>query len=259
MRKVKPSNGALEKAQGKYVPGVSISCVTLCFHSGSLKVLLCKYKISNKWVLPGGLIGEDEDSDEAVQRVLRRRTNTDEAYIKQFYFFGKKKRIEPDDNIVEIIKQSDHINGNWDPTRFISLGYYSFVKYDDVNLLSSESESLKWFDINELPTSVYGDHREIINIAITTIRNQVGFLPIGYELLPTKFTMPELRSIYETILGRELDRRNFQRKMLSIGYIKPLHETRKIGAHKSPNLYTFEKDKYEEAARLGLQIMSNNL
>lgn len=92
-----------------------------------------------------------------------------------------------------------------------------------------------------------------------TIRQQIGFLPLGYGLLPEKFTMPELRTIYETILERELDRRNFQRKMLSIGYIKPLNETRKIGAHKSPNLYTFEKDKYDEAARLGLQIMSNNL
>jgi hypothetical protein len=241
-----------------FIPNISVDCIILAFHGGSLKTLLCKFKVSDRWMLPGGFVTENEDPDEAVLRVLKEKTELDNVYYKQFYFFGKKGRIKPDEN-EEMLKRFYVApdNGRQSPNRFISLGYYSLIKYDDAHVVAHEYEDVEWFDINEIP-ALYADHSEILNTAILTIRKQIGFVPVGYELLPEKFTMPELRTIYEAILGRELDRRNFQRKMLSIGYIQPLNETRKAGAHKSPNLYSFIKDKYEDAEKNGIQIMSNN-
>ncbi|MDU1889697.1 MAG: NUDIX domain-containing protein [Dysgonomonas sp.] len=249
----------LDQGLDLFIPNISVDCIVLGYHSGCIKVLLCKFKVSDKWMLPGGFVAKNEDPDESAYRVLEGRTGLKNVYLKQFYFFGKKSRIK----LEEHTKMLRHFNvdpqrGKWYLDRFISLGYYALVKYDEVELFAREYEDVDWFDINDIP-ELYADHREIVDTAIMTIRKQIGFIPIGYELLPEKFTMPELRSIYEALLGRKLDRRNFQRKMLSIGFIQPLNEKRKAGAHKSPNLYSFIKGKYDEAEKYGIQIMSNNL
>ena len=150
-------------------------------------------------------------------------------------------------------------NSHWFNQRFLTIAYYALVKFEEYNVQSNAlDEEVEWFDLKQVPR-LYGDHNKIINKAIETIRTQIGYIPIGFELLPRKFTMPELRIIYETIIGKELDRRNFQRKILSIGYINRLNETRKNGAHKAPQLYSFDKEKYEIANEYGLQIMSWNL
>lgn len=246
MGKEKLSTETLEQNKDIFIPNVSVDCTIFGFHSGCLKILLCKFKVSDKWMIPGGFISKDELPDEAASRVLIARTGLNDIYLKQFYFLGKKPNNE------DIIDKTSSLNSS------ISLAYYALIKFEEAKIQANEYENIGWFDINEIP-DLYPAHREIVNVAIETIRKQIGFVPIGYELLPEKFTMPELRSIYESILGRELDRRNFQRKMLSIGYIKALNETRKAGAHKSPNLYTFDKERYKEAEQLGIQIMSNNL
>ncbi|WP_029905122.1 NUDIX domain-containing protein [Prevotella sp. 10(H)] len=259
MEKEKVPVDTIDQDPDIFIPNVSVDCIILGFHAGSLKVLLSKFKVSDKWMLPGGFVAKDEDPDESAKRVLREKTGLNDIYLKQFYFFGKKGRIGLDEN-VEMLKRSklNHDKVNWPLDRFISLGYYALVKYNEVTLQADEEyEEAAWFDINQMP-ELYADHKEIIDTATFTIRRQIGFVPVGYELLPEKFTMPELRCIYEAILGRPIDRRNFQRKMLSIGYIQPLNETRKVGAHKSPNLYTFIKEKYDEAERFGIQVMSNN-
>lgn len=258
MKKEKSPFDTLDQGKEIFIPSVSVDCIIFGFHKGNIKTLLCKFKVSDKWMLPGGFVGKDEDPDEAALRVLDGRVGLKDVYLKQFYFFGRKDRINLEEH-EQILKgfKVDPKRGDWYMGRFISLGYYSLVKYDQTHVSEREYEDVEWFDINELP-DLYADHKEIIDTAISTIRKQVGFIPIGYNLLPEKFTMPELRSIYEAILGRELDRRNFQRKMLSIGYIKPLNEKRRAGAHKSPNLYSFIKDKYETVEKYGVQIMSNN-
>lgn len=235
--------------QNKYIPGVSISCVAFCFESGSLKLLLCKSNEGDKWILPGGSVAHDEDTDEAVRRILKSTIGVKYPYTNQFYFFGNKERTD--------IRGIENTNGSTS-SRFINLAYYSFIKTEEIKPLKSNTDYLKWFRIGDC-SDVHPDHIEIINTCILAIRKQIGFLPIGYGLLSEKFTMPELRTIYETILDRSIDRRNFQRKILSIGYVKPLYETRKIGGHKSPNLYKFDKKKYEEAAKSGIQLMSNSL
>lgn len=243
-----------------YLSGLSVNCVVFCFNSGVLKILLSRLGDSSKWNLIGGAIGKEESSDQSVQRIIKERIGVEKPYLRQYYFFSDRDRL--DEHFVDvIIKSSPSLERALnDSGRLISLGYYSFLKEEDANLNTAnvDNEELVWFNVHELP-EMQGDHGKIIKVCLATLKNQVGFLPIGYELLPEKFTLPELRVIYETILGRQLDRRNFQRKILSIGYVLPLNERRKIGAHKSPNLYTFVKEKYDEAAEKGIQIMTNNL
>lgn len=248
MEKQNTSTDTLEHEKEVFIPNVSVDCTIFGFHSGCIKILLSKFKVSNRWMIPGGFISKNELPDEAAVRVLNVSTGLNNIYLKQFYFLGKR----PDDKqCLEDDKSS--INSS------ISLAYYALIKFEKAKIrINAEYEDVGWFDINNIP-NLYPAHKEIVDVALATIRKQVGFVPIGYELLPEKFTMPELRSIYEAILGRELDRRNFQRKMLSIGYIKTLNETRKAGAHKSPNLYSFDKRRYKNAEQSGIQIMSNNL
>lgn len=249
----------LNLQQNEYIPNIATSCVILGFHGSTLKTLLVKLKGDNKWVVPSSFIRKDEDPDETAHRVLKEKTRLDNAYLKQFRFFGKRDRIKfgASKEVLKLLNINPS-ETEWDLNRFISLCYYSLIKSEEAILTPHEYEIVEWFDVNEMP-HLYSDHEEILQEALSTIRKEIGFIPIGYELLPEKFTMPELRCIYEAVLGRELDRRNFQRKMLSIGYIKPLNETRRMGAHKSPNLYSFIKEKYEDVKRYGVQIMSNNL
>lgn len=246
MKKEKSTAEPQRKEKDIFNLNISVDCTIFGFHSGSLKVLLCKPSVGEKWMLPGGLITRDEIPDETARRILKAKTGLSDTYLKQFSFFGRKDKKQEENENPEILSE-------------ISLAYFALIKSGDAQLVEdNDTEHVEWFEINNI-SDLHPEHKIIFETALSTLRKQIGFIPIGYELLPEKFTMPELRSIYEAILGRELDRRNFQRKMLSIGFIKALNETRKVGAHKSPNLYSFDKKKYEEAERLGIQLMSNNL
>ncbi|NDV79037.1 NUDIX domain-containing protein [Dysgonomonas sp. 511] len=227
-------------SENEYMPNVSVSCVILSFDEGCIKILLCKLKEDCSWTIPNSLVKKAENLNDSAKRIVKEKAGVADGYIRQFHFFDSNSN-EP--------CSAEH---------YIRLAYYSLIKYEDAELRSFDFEELEWFDINDTP-HMYPEYEETFRTAIATIRTLVGFIPIGFELLSPKFTMPELRSIYESILNRELDRRNFQRKMLSIGFIKPLNETRKVGAHKSPNLYSFIEDRYREAEESGSQIMSNNL
>lgn len=244
-----------------YMPSVSVDCVVLGFHSGCLRILLKKLRDNEQWMLPGSFIAIDEDVDKAAQRILYKKTGLKGISPRQFSLFGRKNRTEEVDN-AHILKSFDVEDGEvpWYLQRFMSVGYYALVQFDQIKPAKFKSDkeyTLNWFTFDSLP-ELYADHDEIIQEARNTIRMQLGFIPIGYKLLPEKFTMPELRTIYETILGRAIDRRNFQRKILSIGLVRSLNETRKIGPHKSPILYSFNKKKYAEAEKYGMQFMSNN-
>lgn len=261
MRKRKPLSDKLSLAVETFVPYISVDCIVLGFDSGKIKALLCKLKAGSEWMLTGGFIKREEEPDDAIYRVIKEKTGLERAgCLKKFHFLNKRCNIGDDENIMMLKRLDVDITPEnmANVQRLVSLGYYFLVKYPDVTISCQEFEDAAWFDINNLP-EMHANHRKLIDIATVSIRKQIGFVPFGYELLPGKFTMPELRGVYESILGRELDRRNFQRKMLSIGYIKPLDEIRKIGAHKSPNVYTFIEEKYKKAEEEGLQIMSNNL
>lgn len=238
-----------------YIAGMSVDCTIFAFNDGELKILLCRPNGFTKWLLPGGFIRKDEDVDSAANNILTHRTGLVDVYLKQFHLFGEKDRIDIEENrrIAETLPiGKEYVE--WFAQRFITIGYYAFVEFKKARINTLADEDVAWFSVDNLvDIEFYADHRHIIEVSLCTLRAQLGSVPIGYELLPERFTMPELRSIYETILGYKTDRRNFQRKMLSSGIINCLKETRKIGAHKSPKLYSFDKEKYLEALKYGFQ------
>ena len=233
-----------KESWNNYLPNLSIDCVVFGFDNDSLKVLLLKMKDSNLWGIPGGYILKQETLNEAANRILKQRTGADNIYLQQFRVFSDLKRSE---GFFE-----DYPDGIWNKQRFLSIGFYALVNYSDVNLIVDEfSEACVWKSIDELPEFMM-DHRAIFDKALIRLRKQLNDKPIGYNLLPEKFTMPELQKLYETILGKKLNRGNFYRKMLRYDILQKLDEIRKGGAHKAPDLYKFDIEKYKKALEQGL-------
>ncbi|OXG03089.1 hypothetical protein BC749_1011125 [Flavobacterium araucananum] len=236
-----------------YQPGLSIDCVIFGFHDNQLKVLLIKAPYEDKWSLPGGFVPIDQDIDTAAVTVLNLRTGMEGIFLRQFATFGRVKR---NDNHFEKAVLA-HFNileedGKWFTQRFVTIGYYALVDFlKAIPHKENSTEIIEWIDHKEVPDLIL-DHKEILDKALNTLRIELNLMPIGYNLLPEKFTIPELQKLYETILDRKLDRRNFLRKITNIGILTKLDEKKSNVAHKAPNLYTFDKDKYEEVLKNGL-------
>jgi ADP-ribose pyrophosphatase YjhB (NUDIX family) len=237
-----------------YLPSLSLDCVIFGFHENQLKVLLLKMKNARQWSLPGGFVFKNEDVDQAAKRVLKERTGLSEIFLQQFYVFGQPKRS--DSNFHREVLRKDGIelkDDHWLFRRFVTVGYYALVEYSFVDPKpDSFSEFCTWRDVDDLPELMM-DHSQIVKKALETLRLHLNYQPIGYNLLPAKFTMPQLQKLYETILDQRLDRRNFQRKILSYGILKRLEEVKKGGAHKAPFLYSFDLKRYKRALKEGLQ------
>lgn len=228
-----------------FLPHISIDCVVFGFHNSSLKALLLKPVNTYEWGLPGGYVKRDEDIREGAKRILQERTGAGEIYLKQFKTFGQKNRSE------DFFK--DLPDGSWHKRRFVSIGYYALIDYRSVNPVPDIfSDACEWKNIDQLPELMM-DHQEIFDQALLQIRRDLNYIPIGLNLLPEKFTMPELQALYEIILGKKLNRGNFHRKMTRYGILEKLNETRKGGAHKAPDLYRFNLAKYNLALEKGLQ------
>ena len=229
----------------KSLPSISIDCVVFGFDTSSLKVLLVKLKGKDEWSLPGGYLWKNENLDEGAHRILEQRTGAKQIYLNQFKTFGRLNRSEyffegyPDDL--------------WQKQRFVSVGYYALTNFAKVNPKVDElSDASEWKNVHELPNLMM-DHEEIFNTALLELRKGLNYRPVGLNLLPEKFTMPELQKLYEIILDKPLNRGNFYRKMTKYGILKKLKETRKGGAHKAPNLYTFNLEVYNEALENGFK------
>lgn len=236
-----------------YQAGLSIDCVIFGFHDNQLKVLLIKTPYENKWSLPGGFVPIDEDIDDAAVRVLKIRTGVEGIFLRQFATFGKVKRNDKHfgNAILDHLKIPRE-EGKWLSQRFVTVGYYALVDFlQTVPQQSKKEELIEWVDHKEVPELIL-DHKEILDKALITLRNELNLIPVGYNLLPEKFTIPELQKLYETILDRKLDRRNFLRKITNIGILNKLDEKKSNVAHKAPNLYTFDKEKYDEVLKNGL-------
>lgn len=241
------------KSSKEYQPGLSIDCVIFGFDNNQLKVLLIKTGYSEKWCLPGGFISKDEDIDTAAVSILQLRTGLTGIFLRQFAAFGTVKRNQDCFN-----SDSLHYFGippedeEWFTSRFVTIGYYALVNFSNAIPQSDNwTEIVRWIDHHEVPELII-DHKEILDKALETLRGELNLVPVGYNLLPEKFTIPELQTLYETILGRKLDRRNFLRKMTSIGILTKLDEKKCNVAHKAPNLYCFDKEKYDEVLKNGL-------
>ena len=240
------------KGHEKFLRHISIDCVVFGFHENALKALLLKSSFFDKWSLPGGFVMRDEDMDTAAHRILSERTGLDKIFLKQFHVFSDPLRSEMKKHLGVFKKMDVTPEKSWMLERFISVGYSALVDFTKVkpkpDILSEASE---WFSAQDLPELVF-DHRLIIEKALDHLRLQLNYQPVGYNLLPFKFTMSELQTLYETVLDRKLDRRNFHRKMLSTGILIKLEETRKGVAHKAPFYYKFDLRKYERALKAGM-------
>jgi 8-oxo-dGTP diphosphatase len=230
------------------IPNLTLDCVIFGFHDNSLKILLLKWKGADLWSLPGGVIRQTESLDEAAIRVLKERTGMDKIYLRQFHTFGKVQRY--DKKFIQ--EQLAHVI---DPKlwyqRAISIGYYALVDYEEVFPNPDQlSDECRWWDLAEVPGLLF-DHKEILEKALHALRLELSFQPIGLNLLPEKFTMPDMMRMYEAILGKKIDPRNFQKKILNTGIVVRLNEVKRGVAHKSPFLYKFDKDRYEEVLKEG--------
>lgn len=242
----------------EFISGQSVDCVILSYKNHRLYVLLLKWKGVTLWSLPGGFIYKDEDMDKAAVRVLKQRTGLDYPYLSQFHTFGKNNRVRGFDikPLLKLVNQDSPDFVEWILQRFNTTGYIALVNKDRSNpkpdLLSDRCE---WIPVDEIPEMIF-DHRNIIEKALEKLKIQVNYLPIGINLLPEKFTMKDLQMLYESVLNKKLDRSNFQRKILKIGFLERLGKLKNGGAHKAPYLYRFDKEKYEELLKKGIGFVS---
>ena len=236
-------------------PGLSIDCVIFAFYNNELKIPLLKLKNTGHWLLPGGFIKREEEVNEAASRVLRERTGLDGIFLKHFYVSGHVDRTPPNNG--NWLFDNGVIEDNWIDwfnQRFVTLGFYALVEFSTVEDLVPDAytDECTWYSVSNLP-ELFIDHLAIVTQARLALKRHLNHLPIGLNLLPLHFTMPELQGLYETILGKSLDRRNFQRKMLSYDILEKTSFRRKGGAHKAPWLYQFNEEKYKNALSEGLK------
>ena len=203
-----------------------------------ISVLLIKRKIEpfiNEWALPGGFVLNEETLEEAVERELKEEAGVSINYLEQLFTFGKPSR---------------------DPrTRVISVSYFGMVKSSDYSLLAStDAAAAEWFNIYELPSLAF-DHKEIVEKAIARLRAKIVYEPIGFELLDRKFLFSDLEQLYMKLLGREIDRRNFKRKIMSLGLIIELEEKAPVlTAGRPGKLYSFDSEKYKQLKVNGFDL-----
>lgn len=232
----------LDESQSPLLPQLTLDCIILGFHEDQLRVLLLRWKGTQEWSLPGGPVRKNESVDAAAHRILKERTGLGHIFLQQFHVFGEVVRYDRE----EIKEKLKHVvpPEKW-YERAVSIGYYALVDYSRVTPKPDAfTEECQWWDIKYVPQLLF-DHNHIIAVALQALRIQLNWQPIGYNLLPEQFTMPELQRLYETIIGKPLDPRNFQRKILGLGIVERLEARRKGGAHKAPYLYKFNKSEYE--------------
>ncbi|MBC7000629.1 NUDIX hydrolase [Cytophaga sp. FL35] len=205
---------------------VAVDCLIFGFNDGNLELLLVSRSFEperDRWSLIGGFVHNDEDLDDAAHRVLTELTGLDDVYMEQVRAFGKAKR---------------------DPyERVISVTYSALVLKKDYNDELVKSYKAEWFPIDNLPELIF-DHKEMIDAAMKRLRRRVKSGPVGFNLLPEKFTLPQLQKLYEAILGEEIDKRNFRKKLNSMDFLIKLNEKDKTESKKGAYLYKFDEDKY---------------
>ncbi len=216
---------------------LTVDCVVFGFDGADLSVLLIKRGLQpfkGKWALPGGFVRVDESLDEAARRELEEETGLKHVFLEQLYSFGAVDR---------------------DPReRVVSVAYYALVKPEDHHTLAStDAAEAKWFDMARCPTLAF-DHKTILDTALVRLRGKLIYQPIGFELLPTKFTLTHLQRLYEAVLGLDLDKRNFRKKVLGFDLLVPLKETFREGAHRPAKLYRFNKKRYDQLKKKGFSF-----
>ena len=216
-------------------PAVTTDCVIFGFDGSELQVLLIERGIEpfkGKWAFPGGFLNMDETAGEGALRELKEETGLENAYIEQFNTYSDPGR---------------------DPReRVITIAHYALVRIQEVKG-GDDAAKAQWFPIDEVPQLAF-DHDKILRDAMRKLRERIHFEPIGFELLPEKFTMRDLQILYESILGVKFDRRNFAKKMMHYELLNQLDETVRPTAKRDALLYSFNKENYELFKKKGFQL-----
>lgn len=233
-------------------PHVSVDCVILGYDSQELKVLLIERKYSENGnellhnqhldiALPGNLVSDDEDLDTSAKRILKELTGLEHIYMEQFRAFGNPNRVRQEHD-AEWLKTM-----RTDPkARVITIAYFALVKLEDyLPKAHSFARQSGWYPVNTVPKLAF-DHNEILEQALQVLKFKITHYPLGFELLPEKFTLGQLQRLYESILGDDLDKRNFRRKMKSLKLLLPLKEKQQGVPHKPAELYQFNMKVYEQ-------------
>lgn len=218
-------------------PSLTVDCVVFGLDDENLKVLLIQRDLEpfqGKWALPGGFVRIGETLDEAAKRELSEETGVSNVYLEQLYTFGDLQR---------------------DPReRVVTVAYYALVKLSDHRIkATTDARNAGWFAISDTPKLAF-DHDRILEIALGRLKSKLRYQPIGFELLPTKFTLTKLQKLYETVLERELDKRNFRKKILSMDLLIELDEIEQDVAHRAARLYSFDEKKYQRLAKKGFNF-----
>jgi 8-oxo-dGTP diphosphatase len=231
-------------------PRISADCVIFSFDDEGLEVLLIQRKpvgnLELPMSLPGDLIFEDEDLDDAAQRVLTELTGLNDIFLEQIGAFGSPDRLsKPEDqNWLQAVRE-------FPEERVITVAYYSLVnKADFVPQASSFAQDAVWVPVDEVSHLAF-DHFDILTTALEKLRSKTKTHPIGFNLLPEKFVLSEMHRLYESILGRELDKRNFRRKINTLGILDTLNEKQKGVPHKPSVYYKFNTEKYQRLIKEG--------
>ncbi|WP_149304011.1 NUDIX hydrolase [Pareuzebyella sediminis] len=234
----------IELKREDYIPNISYDSVIFGFNGTQLKILILEYHNTNLFALPGGFVKYNENLIDAVKRGVKERTGLDNIYFEQFHAFGSLSRSEPQ-TMKRILEEAniDKASYDWMLNRFISVAYYALINYDDVNLEPDAlSDSINWYALDELP-SLMMDHREIVERALQTLRDNLEKKLVGMNLLPEKFTMKQLQKVYEAVLGENIRRTTFQRRLLAMNVLERHEKLFQGKAHKAPYLYSFKTRK----------------
>lgn len=237
----------------KIIPNLSVDCVVFGFEANtkSLNVLLIKRYLKtsniliNDYVLTGYHVLENETLDESAARILKELTGLDNLYKEQFKCFGNPNRLMNEKDIIWAKHESFNL-------RTFTIAYYFLLRTNEVDIENNKYNP-RWFSMDNLPQLGF-DHKDIINEAYSDLKQKSIHSPVVFELLPDKFTIKELQDIYESVLGVEIDNRNFRRKIISKEYIIKIDEKQFGNTKKPSQLYMFSRDIYNKISRKGYLI-----
>jgi len=220
-----------------FVSAVSVDIVIFGFEGKSLRVLLVQRGVDpfkDEWALPGEMVQSDENLDNAADRVLHELTSLTDVYLEQVASFGAPKR---------------HPAG-----RAFTVAYYSLIGTSSHPVSPNGwAKNAQYFDVAELPDLAF-DHAEVLNSCLERLRERVRMRPIGFELLPRTFSLSDLQNLYESILGETLDKRNFRKKILSMGIVEDTGDLQSNVNHRPAKLYRFDEQRYEALVKKGFSF-----
>ena len=216
---------------------LTVDCVVFGLDDVELKVMLIQRgqePYLGMWALPGGFVRVAETLDEAARRELEEETGLHQVFLEQLYTFGEVHR---------------------DPReRVVSVAYYALVKLSDHRVqAATDAREAAWFGVHEVPSRAF-DHAGILQMGLMRLRGKLRYQPIGFELLPKKFTLSQLQHLYELVLERELDKRNFRKRVLATDLLIETDEVQQDVAHRAARLYRFDERKYRRLAKAGFNF-----